>query len=256
MDLHLKGKRAIVLGGTRGIGRAIAELLAAEGADVGFCARNADQVAQAEAALTAKGVRAIGGSVDIADGAALGAWVTATAEALGGLDVLVSNASGIAMGNAPAAWAANLNIDCLGAIAAFEAARPFLKEAASARGDAAAVFIASVSAAETQNAQAYGALKAALIHLAKGYAKECAKDRIRVNAVSPGTILFEGGVWDMVQKNMPDMFKATLARNPLGRMGTPEEIAAMTVFLASPLSRFTTGANVVVDGGITGRVNF
>ena len=113
-----------------------------------------------------------------------------------------------------------------------------------------------MSAAETQNAQAYGAIKAALIHYGKGLARECAKSRIRVNVVSPGTIYFKGGVWHNIEQNAPAMYDATLKRNPLGRMGTPQDIANMTVFLSSPMSGFTTGANLIVDGAITTRVNY
>jgi 3-oxoacyl-[acyl-carrier protein] reductase len=256
MDLGLKGKKAVVLGGTRGIGRAIAETLAREGAHIALCARNADQVAEAAKAIGAFGVTCVGGSVDISDHARLGAWIGEAGQALGGIDILISNASALGVGNSADAWKSNFNIDILGAVTAFDAAKPFLLDAAKAKGDASAVFISSVSAAETQDASAYGAIKAALIHLGKGLAKEHAKNKIRVNVVSPGTIYFKGGVWEMIETHMPDRYKQAMARNPLGRMGTPQEIANAAVFLAAPVSSFTTGANVVVDGGITGRVNF
>jgi 3-oxoacyl-[acyl-carrier protein] reductase len=256
MDLHLKGKRAIVLGGTRGIGRAIAETLAGEGADVAVCARNAGQVEEAVATLRGRGVRATGASVDIAKGEELKAWVGEVAKTFGGIDILVSNASALTMGAHPEAWDQLMKIDILGAVNAFEAARPHLEKSAGEGGDASAVFISSVSAAETQNAQAYGAIKAALIHYAKGLARECAKKRVRVNVVSPGTIYFKGGVWHMIEQNMPERYAATMKANPTGRMGSPQEIANAAVFLASPLSSFTTGANLIVDGAITSRVNF
>jgi len=257
MDLQLKSKRAVVLGGTRGIGRAIAETFAGEGANVALCARNAAQVAEAVAALNkTKGVRATGASVDIADGVALKAWVAEAATTLGGIDCLVSNASALTLGANTEAWEQLLKIDIFGAINAFEAARPHLEKAAAEHGDASFVMISSVSAAETQNAQAYGALKAALIHYAKGLARETAKSRIRVNVVSPGTIYFKGGVWNMVEENMPERYKVAMKANPTGRMGTPQEIANATVFLSSPLSSFTTGANWIVDGALTQRVNF
>lgn len=256
MDLHLKGKRAIVLGGTRGIGRAIAETLAGEGADVAICARNADQVEEAIGALRKLGVRATGASVDIAKGDALKAWVGEVAKTFGGIDILVSNASALTMGAHPEAWEQLLKIDVLGAVNAFEAARPHLEKSAAEHGDASAVFISSVSAAEAQNANAYGAVKAALIHYAKGLARECAKKRVRVNVVSPGTIYFKGGVWHMIEQNMPDRYTATMKANPTGRMGSPQEIANAAAFLASPVSSFTTGANLIVDGAITQRVNF
>lgn len=256
MDLHLKGKKAIVLGGTRGIGRAIAETLAAEGADVGLCARKADRVEETVAALKAKGVNATGASVDIADGSALKSWIEMAGAELGGIDILVSNAGAMAQGNDPASWEQNFRLDVLGAVRAFDAAKPFLKKAVAEKGDAAFVMISSVSAAETDNAGSYGPIKAALIHHAKGLARQYAKAGIRTNVVSPGTVYFKGGVWNTIETNMPDMYKGAIARNPTGRMATPQEIANAAVFLASPASSFTNGANLVVDGAISRRVNF
>jgi 3-oxoacyl-[acyl-carrier protein] reductase len=256
MDLQLEGKKAIVIGGTRGIGRAIVELLADEGAHVGLCARGAAQVQEAVKALQAKGVNAFGEAVDMADGPALKAFITRAGTALGGIDVVVSNASALVQGAGEDAWQAMLDVDTLGAVRSFDAARPFLEEAAVANGDAAFLIISSVSAAETTSASAYGAMKAALIHYAKGVAREYAARHIRCNVISPGTVLFEGGVWGNVKENMPDFFEQMINRNPTGRMGTPEEIAAATVFLASPRSAFTTGINMLVDGAITSRANF
>jgi len=256
MDLHLKGKNAVVLGGTRGIGRAIAETLAGEGANVAICARHEDQIKEAIGALKAKGVRATGASVDITDGAALKKWIEAAGKELGGIDILVSNAGAMAQGPDPASWEANFKLDVLGAVNAFDAARPFLEDAAQKNGDAAFVIIASVSAAESDRAESYGPIKAALIHYAKGLARQHAKRKIRANVVSPGMVYFEGGVWNMVEKNMPDYFKQAMARNPTGRAATPQDIANAAVFLASPASSYTTGINMLVDGAITRRVNF
>ncbi|MEQ8326234.1 SDR family NAD(P)-dependent oxidoreductase [Parvibaculum sp.] len=256
MDLGLKGRKAIVTGGTRGIGRAIAETLAAEGVDVAICARNQDQVDEAVAALSKLGVKATGGVADIADGAGLKKWIADTAKAMGGLDILVANASALANGNDEKSWRACFEIDVLGAVNAFEAALPFLTEAAKKSGDASATFISSISAAENDNANAYGAQKAAQIHLAKGLAREHAPAHVRINTVSPGTVYFKGGVWNMIEDHMPDMFKQAMSRNPTGRMATPQDIANATVFLASPASSFTTGTNLVVDGAISRRVNF
>jgi 3-oxoacyl-[acyl-carrier protein] reductase len=256
MDLQLKGKTAVVTGASRGIGRAIAELFADEGANVAICARNADQVAEAVAALEKKGVKAYGEAVDIAGGPALKAFIDHAAERLGGLDVLVSNASALVQGNAEDAWQAMFEIDMLGAVRAFEAARPHLERAAEARGDAAFIITSSISAAEADSPSSYGAMKAALIHFAKGVARENAPKKVRCNVVSPGTVFFEGGVWGNVKDNMPGFFEQMIKRNPTGRMATPEEVAAATVFLASPRSAFTTGINMVVDGGISRRANF
>ncbi|WP_374576212.1 SDR family NAD(P)-dependent oxidoreductase [Phenylobacterium sp.] len=256
MDLQLKGKKVVVTGATRGIGRAIADLFADEGADVAICARNEAQVADAVAALKAKGVNAFGRSVDIADGAALRAFVADAGEALGGIDVLVSNASALVQGAREEDWRAMLDIDVLGAVRTFEAALPFLETAGEANGDACFLITSSVSAAEASAPSAYGAMKAAQIHFAKGLARQNAPKKIRCNVVSPGTVFFEGGVWGQVKAGMPDFFAQMIKRNPTGRMATPEEIAAATVFLASPRSAFTTGINMVVDGAISQRANF
>ena len=256
MDLQLNGKKALVLGGTRGIGRAIAETLADEGCDIGLCARNADQVAEAVGALTAKGVRATGAAVDIAEGEALKRWITETGTELGGIDILISNASALGIGNTEEVWNAGFQIDVMGAQRSAEAAMPFLEKAAAKHGDAAIVIIASIAAAQTDDISAYGAMKAALIHMTKGLGRANAPKHVRANVISPGTVYFEGGVWHMVEQTMPDFFKTTLERNVMGRMATPQDIANAAVFLASPVSSFTTGSNLVVDGAITRRVNY
>lgn len=256
MDLGLKGKKAIILGGTRGIGRAIADTLAKEGAHVAICARNADQVAAAVSELEAMGIKATGASVDVTDGPALKAWIAEAASTLGGLDILVSNAGAMAQGNDVSAWEQNFKLDVLAAVNAFEAAQPLLGQSAEASGDAAFVIISSISAAQADRGDAYGPIKAALIHMAKGLARQHAKQGIRVNVVSPGMVYFEGGVWHMVKTNMPEFFEQANARNPTGRCATPQEIANAAVFLASPASSYTTGANLIVDGAVSSRVNF
>lgn len=256
MDLKLGGKKCVILGGTRGIGRAIADTLADEGADIAICARNADQIADAVEALKTKGVTATGGAVDVTDGAALKAWIASAAQQLGGIDILISNAGAMAQGNDESSWKQNFNLDVLGAVNAFEAAEPFLGQAADERGDAAFVIIASISAAVADQAGSYGPIKAALIHMAKGLARQHAKRGIRTNVVSPGMVYFEGGVWHQVEQNMPDFFEQALKRNPTGRCADPQEIADAAVFLASPRSAYTTGSNLIVDGAISNRVNF
>lgn len=256
MDLQLKGKTAVVTGATRGIGRAIAECFADEGANVAICARNAEQVAETVKALEAKGVKAFGEAVDIADGPALQSFIHRAGEALDGIDVLVSNASALVQGNGEEAWKAMFDIDIMGAVRTFEAAKPFLEKAAAEKGDAAFLITSSISAAEADNPNSYGAMKAAQIHFAKGVARENAPKHIRCNVVSPGTVFFEGGVWGNAKAGAPAFFEQVIKRNPTGRMATPEEIAAATVFLASPRSAFTTGINMVVDGAISRRANF
>jgi 3-oxoacyl-[acyl-carrier protein] reductase len=256
MDLGLRGRNAVVLGGTRGIGRAIADTLAGEGAGVAVCARNPEQVAATVADLKAKGARTTGASVDISDGGALKSWISSAAGELGGIDMLFSNAGAMAQGGDPASWEQNFRLDVLGAVNAFEAARPLLEASGASNGDAAFIIISSVSAAQADTASSYGPIKAALVHMAKGLARQYAGKKIRVNVVSPGTVYFKGGVWHLAEQNTPQRYAATLARNPTGRMATPQEIANAAVFLASPASSFTTGSNLIVDGAISNRVNF
>lgn len=256
MDLGLKNKTAIILGGTRGIGRAIAETFVNEGANVAICARNETQVKEAVAALSAKGVKATGASVDVTDSQALKSWIKSVGESFGQIDVLVSNAGAMAQGNDTKSWEQNFQLDVLGCVNAFDAAEPFLSRAAKENGDAAAIIIASVSGAVADQAGSYGPIKAALIHMAKGLSRQYAAQGIRVNTVSPGMVYFEGGVWHMVEQNMPEFYAKALRRVPSGRCATPEEIANATVFLASPLSAYTTGVNLVIDGATTNRVNF
>src|ERR1700761_2439973 len=180
MDLRLRGRTAVVTGGTRGIGRAIAGAFADEGANVAVCARKPDEVEAAVAALRAKGVQAFGSAVDIADGQALKRFVAEAGERLGGIDALVSNASALSVDSSEEAWKALFDIDVMGAVRSLEAARPFLEKAAEANGDAAFTIISSVSAAEAGNGvSAYGAMKAALIHYAKGVAREGAAKKLR-----------------------------------------------------------------------------
>jgi 3-oxoacyl-[acyl-carrier protein] reductase len=256
MDLGLKGRNAVVLGGTRGIGRAIASTLAGEGAGVAVCARNAEQVASTVAELKALGVKTTGAAVDITDAAALKTWIATAAQELGSIDLLFSNAGAMAQGGDAAAWEQNFRLDVLGAVNAFEAARPFLEASGEKNGDAAFVLISSIAAAQADIASSYGPIKAALVHMAKGLARQYASKKIRVNVVSPGTVYFKGGVWNMVEENAPKRYQDALARNPTGRMATPQEIANAAVFLASPASSFTTGSNLIVDGAISNRVNF
>ncbi len=248
MDLGLKGRRALVTGGTKGIGRAVAEVLADEGCHVGICARNAAEVEAAVAALRAKGGAATGRAVDVADGPALRAWVAEAAAALGGIDIVVANVSALAIGADEASWRAGFQTDMMGTVALVDAAMPFLE----ASGAGSIVAISSVSGREIDFAAGpYGAFKAALVHYTQGLAYQLAPKGIRANAVSPGNTYFEGGVWPRIERDMPDLFARALALNPTGRMGRPEEVARAAAFLASPAASFISGTNLVVDGALT-----
>ena len=253
MDLGLKGKRAIITGGTRGIGRAIATQLAADGCDVGLCARDADQVAAAVTDLEKTGVKATGGVVDVTDAAALKSWVEGAAADLGGLDIFIANVSALSQELDEAAWRHSFEVDMMTTFNGAEAALPLIKES-----DAGAmVFIASISALEiSRGARPYGAMKAAVLHYTKGMARTLAPEGIRVNAVSPGNVYFEDGIWGRMERERPEFFAGMLAANPMGRMGTPQEVANAAVFLASPAASFITGTNLIVDGALTQGVQF
>lgn len=248
MDLGLQGKRAIVTGGTKGIGRAIAETFADEGADVAICARNAEEVASTVEALAAKGVRATGRALDVADGEALTAWVAEVGEVFGGIDKVVANVSALAIGPEDENWEQGFRVDIMGAVRLVNAAMLHL-EASDA---ASIVTISSVSGREIDFASGpYGAFKAALVHYTQGLAYHLAGQNIRANSVSPGNTYFEGGVWSQIETGDPELFNSALALNPMGRMGTPQEMADATVFLSSQRASFITGTNLVVDGALT-----
>jgi 3-oxoacyl-[acyl-carrier protein] reductase len=253
MDLGLKGAKALVTGATKGIGRAIAETFASEGADVGICARDQAAVDVAVAALKAKNVSAYGGSVDVSDGAALKAWVADMATKLGGIDIVVANVSALAIGQDDESWEKEFSTDMMGTVRLVNAAMPFLE-----KSDAAAIVtISSVSGREIDFASGpYGTFKAAIIHYTQGLAYQLARKGVRANSVSPGNTYFEGGVWNMMRDNNPELYKTALALNPTGRMGTPQEMANAVVFLASRAASFITGTNLVVDGALTRGVQF
>ena len=253
MDLGLKDRKAIITGGSKGIGRAIANLLADEGCNVGICARNSEEVDATVAALKAKGVEAWGSAIDVRDGDTVRKWVADSAEALGGLDILIPNVSALAIERNEDSWRAQFEVDMLHTVNSAEAALPLLE-----KSDAGSiVIISSVSGVEIDFAAGpYGAFKAALLHYAKTLACELAGQNIRVNSVSPGNTYFPGGVWEMIENNIPELFSKALGLNKMGRMATAEEVANAAVFLASPIATFITGTNIVVDGALTNRVQY
>ena len=248
MDLGLKGLKAVVTGGTKGIGRAIAQTLAAEGANVAICARNAEEVAATVAEFSALGIKAFGRAVDVADGPGLAAWVTEAAATLGGIDIVVANVSALAIAADEAAWQRGFEVDMMGTVRLVGAAMPYLERS----GHASIVTISSVSGREIDFASGpYGAFKAAIVHYTQGLAYHLAGKGIRANSVSPGNTYFAGGVWSQIEQGNPEFFKQALAMNPTGRMGTPQEMANAAVFLASPAASFITGTNLLVDGALT-----
>jgi 3-oxoacyl-[acyl-carrier protein] reductase len=252
MELELKGKRVIVTGASRGIGRAIAERLADEGAALAICARDGNGLADAAEALEQRSPQVVASAVDIRDPERLRGFVADAIDALGGLDVLVCNPSAYG-GEDDDAWRGTFETDLMGAVRAVAVARGALS-----RSDAASVvFLGTTAAIETfAGPISYGPLKAALIVHAKELARALAPDGVRVNVVSPGPVFFPGGAWDMIREHQPELYESTLGSCPQGRLGSPGEIANVVAFLASPAASLLTGANVVVDGGFTKRVNF
>ncbi|MBC7633788.1 SDR family oxidoreductase [Aeromicrobium sp.] len=256
MDLELTGRKALVTAGTRGIGRAVVERLVSEGMQVALCARNPDGVAAAVAELGAEG-QVIGASVDVSDHAALTAWVEEYADRLGGVDVIVSNASALGgIPHSPEGWRRNFEVDVMSAVSFVDAALPFLR-----RSEAGSIVqIGTITAVENHfypgGGLSYGPMKAALINYVSQLAKELGPDGIRANAVSPGPIYIEGGSWDRIRQNKPDYYEANKARHPSGRFGRADEVADVVAFFASPRASWVNGQNLVVDGSFTMRIGY
>jgi len=255
MDLQLAGKRALVTGASRGIGRAISERLAAEGADLAICARNAQAVADTVEVLRSKGVTAWGESVDVRDTQALRRWVKGAAGALGGIDILIANASALSFGLSREAFNAALDVDLIHTVTAVEAAMPYIEQSRSGS----IVAIGSIGGVEDSELNSYakvsyGAIKAALHFYIKSLARTVAPKGIRANVVSPGSTFFDGGAWDRIKKQEPERFHDAVKMIPIGRMAHPDEIANVVAFTASPAASYVTGLNVVVDGAFTRRI--
>ena len=250
MDLHLNRRRALVTGGTRGLGRAIVGRLVDEGCAVALCARSADVVNSTVAELRAGGATAFGAAVDVSDSQALSRFVDDAARELGGLDLLVANAGGSTGGpglaDATAAdWRATLDLNVVHTVVAVQAALPHLlaSEAASV------LVVSSISGSRPAPKPQYAAAKAAEISLAASLARELGPQGIRVNTLSPGSIVFEGGTWADRRDHNPEGY-AAFVRNefPWGRLGSPDEVADVAVFLLSPRASWVSGTDVVVDG--------
>ena len=246
MPFDFSGKRVVVAGGSRGIGRSIALGFAAAGADVSICARGEAALAATRDELLALGRNAHAARCDLADGAAVTRYVAEAAAALGGIDVLVNNPSGFGMGDDDAGWAAGFNVDMMAAVRASWQVVPWM----AARGGGAIIHIASISGMEgSTRSIPYAAVKAAMISHSKSLALSLAAKNIRVNCVSPGSVEFPGGVWEQRKLEGSPIYEATRQGIPFKRMGRPDEIAAAVVFCASAPASWLNGVNLPVDGG-------
>jgi 3-oxoacyl-[acyl-carrier protein] reductase len=241
-----RGYRVLVAGGSRGIGRSMALGFAEAGAAVSICARGAEALEDTRQQIHAQGVVAHALRCDLADPHAIEAWVADAAGALGGIDVLVNNASGYGFADDDEGWIAGFNVDLMAAVRASRAALPHLK----ASPQPCILHTSSIAAFRPRASGApYAAVKAALSQYTTSQALALAEQRIRVNAIAPGSIAFVDGLWERRRLEQPELYQATLAKIPFGRFGTPEEIAHAALFLTSPFAGWITGQTLVVDGG-------
>ncbi len=246
MNINVKGKRVVIAGGSKGIGRSIALAFAAGGAAVSICARGAEALAATRAEMAAHGGTAHAAACDLAVEADITAYIEAAAAALGGIDVLVNNATGYGWGDDEASWTQSVAVDLLAAVRASRVAQPWLLKS----GSASIINISSGSGLNPSvRTPAYGAAKAAIIHYTRTQAATLVAKGIRVNCVAPGSIEFPGGIWDKRKQNEPAVYNAALASCPNGRMGQPEEVASVVLFLASPLANWVTAQIISVNGG-------
>ena len=251
MDLGLAGKKALVTGATKGIGRAVAETLLAEGASVAICARNGDEVAEAVEALGSSGT-AIGAPVDAGKRDELTAWVESSGERLGGIDIYVHNTSAMPQQKLDD-WINNFHVDLEALVGGVEAAKDALAD-----GGGSVISIGTTAVAEhfATGAGSYSAFKAAVTNWTLGQAQVLGAQGIRCNVVQPGPIFIEGGAWNTIKDNMGDFFTATERAHPQGQLGSAQDVANAVTFLASDAAAHINGANLTVDGGFTKRVNY
>jgi 3-oxoacyl-[acyl-carrier protein] reductase len=245
LKIDLSGRRALVAGGSRGIGLAIARSFAAAGADVAICARGAAALESASTSLKSSGHRVSVRACDLSRAEDVRDWVEAAAQDLGGIDILVNNASAFGRTDDEEGWAASVQVDLLSPVRASHAALPYLE-----RQGGSIIHISSIAGLRASvRTPPYGAVKAALVEYTKTQALALARKRIRVNCIAPGSIFFDGGAWHTAQQKNPALYERILSSIPSGRYGTPEEIAQVATFLVSGQASWVTGQTIAVDGG-------
>lgn len=253
MDLGLKGFRAVLVGANGGIGRKVAHALAAEGCHVAVCGRSQDKVDKIAGELAASGVTVHAEALDVTDAAAVPAFVERAAVALGGCDIFISFTSVNPGEDSDAAWQLVLDTDILPMRRGIAAARPFLRES----GNGSVICMSSTGAVEEfMGVQPYNALKAAVMAYSAALSQTFAAEGIRVNCITPGPVWTEDGPWVYIKENMREFYDGIVAQLPLGALTSGEDMARTITFVASPACKTMTGANIVVDSGLTKRVQF
>jgi len=244
MELGLNGKRVIITGASKGIGKAVAVSMGAEGAHLALCARGKESLEETHAELKKQGVTVFSEICDVGEKEQLENFLQNSVDSLGGVDVLINNTSGFGLTDDEQGWKISFDVDLMASVRATQTVVPWLESA----GGGSVIHVSSISGMEAGSPPAYAAVKAALINHAKTMAQELAPKNIRVNCVAPGSIRIDGGFWNIVKDNNPDMYEGVLSSIPFGRLGTAQEVADVITFLASGRASWVSGTTVVVDG--------
>lgn len=252
MDLGLQDKRVIITGGTRGIGAAMVCGFLAEGAHVHFCARNAGEIASKLKDFKSVSDRVAASVCDVGNVGTYSSYVSEAITFLGGVDVFVANVSG-GSGTGEEGWKTAFDVDLMASVRGADLVLPAMAQQKSG----AILFLSSIMATEQMGAPGpYATIKSALVSYAAQLSEAAAPHGVRVNSLSPGPIHVDDGFWGSVSQQNPDAYAATVARHPMGRLGTPEEVANAAVFLCSDKASWITATNTMIDGGFSKRIQF